>query len=358
MAALAGRPILTVGGATYHWEDLVLCGHLWGDWPALQQRVATGLACLARLDELEEGDADELDEKDVEAAAEEFRYARDLVAAEDMEAWLEHRGLDADEWLDCLRRNLLLAKWADDLDAIVEEFATDPDDVEAAMDAEAICTNVAASLATRLAGRAAIHARLAQGQAGAAAADADVQALLGAVSESVLEEGLPALPAETCRQRLQRLAQLELAWRRFAETQLTPTALRSLVDTNRLDWIRLTVRTVTVGTRDVANEIALCVRDDGEDFLATCAQAGQRVTEATWFVGETDGRLRDALVAARPGDLLGPLAIDQGFIVIAVLGKVLPAEGDPEVRQRAERALLDRLVAREIQDRVTWHEKL
>jgi hypothetical protein len=349
MAALAGRPILTVGDTTYHWEDLVLCGHLWGDWPALQQRVATGLACLARLDELEEGDDEDLDEKDVEAAAEEFRYARDLVAAEDMEAWLAHRGLDADEWLDCIRRGLLLAKWADDLDAIVEEFEVEPADVEAVIDGEAICTNVAASLATRLAGRAAIHARLAQAQPGDAAAEADVQALL---------EGLPGLPAGASRQRLESLARLELAWRRFTETQVTPAALRSLVDTNRLDWIRLTVRTVTVATRDVANEIALCVRDDGEDFLATCAQAGQRVTEATWFVDETDGRLRDALVAARAGDLLGPVPIDQGFILVAVLSKVLPVESDPEVRQRAERALLDRLVAREIQDRVTWHETL
>jgi parvulin-like peptidyl-prolyl isomerase len=100
------------------------------------------------------------------------------------------------------------------------------------------------------------------------------------------------------------------------------------------------------------------VRDDGEDLLATCAQAGEHVTEATWFVDETDGRLRDALVAARPGDLLGPVPIDQGFVLIAVLSKVLPVESDPEVRQRAERALLDRLVTREIQDRVTWHEKL
>jgi len=350
MAALAGRPILTVGDATYHWEDLVLCGHLWGDWPALQQRVATGLACLARLDELEEGDPEELDEKDVEAAAEEFRYARDLVAAEDMEAWLQHRGLDADEWLDCIRRGLLLAKWADDLDAITEEFAVEPDDVEAAIEGEAICTNLAASLATRLAGRAAIHARLAQAQPGDAATDADVQALLGAMPGTAVDEGL--------RGRLEGLARLELAWRRFTETQLTAAAVRSLVDTNRLDWIRLTVRTVTVAARDVANEIALCVRDDGEDLLATCAQAGEHVTEATWFVDETDGRLRDALVAARPGDLLGPVPIDQGFVLIAVLSKLLPVESDPEVRQRVERALLDRLVTREIQDRVTWHEKL
>ena len=33
-------------------------------------------------------------------------------------------------------------------------------------------------------------------------------------------------------------------------------------------------------------------------------------------------------------------------------------ETDPDIRHRAERALLDRLATREIEDRVTWHESL
>ena len=69
MPVLAGERIFTVAGTSYAWEDLVLAGCLWGDWAALEARVQAGLACLARLDDLEEGDEDALDEADVEAAA-------------------------------------------------------------------------------------------------------------------------------------------------------------------------------------------------------------------------------------------------------------------------------------------------
>jgi hypothetical protein len=77
---------------------VILAGPLWGDWTALQERVRSGLACLATLDELDEDEEDALDEANVETAAAEFRYARDLVAAADLEAWLEGRGLSVEAW--------------------------------------------------------------------------------------------------------------------------------------------------------------------------------------------------------------------------------------------------------------------
>jgi hypothetical protein len=92
MPVLAGRRIFTVAGTSYAWEDLVLAGCLWGDWPALEARARDGLACLARLDELDEDDEDALAEEDVETAATEFRYARDLVAASGLESWLDRVG--------------------------------------------------------------------------------------------------------------------------------------------------------------------------------------------------------------------------------------------------------------------------
>jgi len=39
MPVLAGQRIFTVAGTSYAWEDLVLAGCLWGDWPALEARA-------------------------------------------------------------------------------------------------------------------------------------------------------------------------------------------------------------------------------------------------------------------------------------------------------------------------------
>ena len=359
MVGLAGRHILTVGDRTFDWEDLVLCGCLWGEWQALRRRVAEGLACLARLEQLEDDDPDALADEEIEAVAAEFRYARDLVAAEDLERWLARRGLDSDAWIDWVKRTLLLTKWSEDLDAIVEEYAIDPDELETALECEAVCTGLASSLATRLAGRAAIHARLAaERQPGDEIPTGDVEDLLAGVPDVLLDEGLPGLPGPACRARLEDLAKLEGAWRGFTATHATTAAMRSLVETRRLDWIRLSVRLVVVSDRDTASEIALCVREDRRDLAAMCAEVGVPVRETTWYLDEAAEPLRDLLVAARPGDLLGPVPYDDGYLLLAVLSKVWPAESDPDVRQRAERALLDRLAAREIEARVTWHETL
>src|SRR5262245_48847696 len=130
MPALAGQRIFTVGGTSLAWEDLVLAGCLWGDWVDLEARVRDGLACLARYEDLDEEETEEaLSEDDVEAAAAEFRYARDLVAASDLEAWLERRGITVDEWLDFVRRNLLRDRWADEIEIIREEYEIDPEEI-------------------------------------------------------------------------------------------------------------------------------------------------------------------------------------------------------------------------------------
>jgi hypothetical protein len=102
---------------------VILAGPLWGDWTALQERVRSGLACLATLDELDEDEEDALDAADVETAAAEFRYARDLVAAADLEGGWRGAGSPSRRG-DFIRRSLLIERWADDLE-VLRETLTD-----------------------------------------------------------------------------------------------------------------------------------------------------------------------------------------------------------------------------------------
>src|SRR3989442_12829272 len=108
----ADQVIFTVDRMAYVWEDVVIGGHVWGDWTTLEQRVRDGLACLARLDDV---DDDALDEADVDAAACDFRYARDLVAASDLEAWLGRRGGTIGPWVDLIRGAPPLPRRGNDL---------------------------------------------------------------------------------------------------------------------------------------------------------------------------------------------------------------------------------------------------
>jgi hypothetical protein len=356
MPTLAGQRIFTVGAMSLAWEDLVLAGCLWGDWPELEARVRDGLACLARLDELDEDDEDAPAEEDVDAAAAEFRYARDLVAAADLEAWLERRGLTVDGWLDFVRRTLLRERWADDLDEIREEYEVEAEDIADALDCEAVCGGLAGNLAARLAARAAIRARGEEPDAQALGREAE--AIAAGVADSVLARALPDVPAAVRRQRLRALAELEAIWRRFTASTASPEALRALVTGRRLDWMRIALQSVAAPDEDVAREIALCVRVDQRPLAEVAAEAELEATATELWVEEVDETLRDVIIGAQPGDVLGPLASKEGHLVLIVGDKRLPSMDDPAVRARAEQALLVRTVDREVANRVTWHETL
>jgi hypothetical protein len=351
MRTLAGRALFTLGADAYTWEDVVLAGCMWGDWTALEARAREGLACLARLDDLDDAAA-ALDEADVDAAAEEFRYARDLIAAADLEAWLNARGLSVDDWMDYLRGALLRRRWADELADLREEYELDEDEVAHAVLSEAICSGVAAELGARLAARAAMHARALETGA------APEPAPLAPDVDARVARALPGLTPAERGQRLSVLARLEAAWQRFTDEAAPASALRALVAARGLDWMRLTTVAVLAPDPDVARELTLCVREDGRRLEDVAADAGLTARTGETWLEDVPAELRDALVAAQAGDLIGPVETSDGHAVLTVVAKRLPAEDDPGVRARAERALLARTVERETTNRVRWHETL
>jgi hypothetical protein len=356
MPTLAGRSLFTIGNRSYVWEDLVAAACLWGDWPTLEARVRDGLLCLAKQDDLDEDDEDALSEDEVEESAAEFRYARDLVAADDLEAWLEQRGLTIDSWLDYIRSTLLLERWADDLEEIREEYEADDDEVAAALPCEAVCSGLAAKLAERLGGRAAIHARAVE--EGNPPDETAAAALAAAVPDDQLERFLPELKPKARRERVKAVAPLEAAWRRFAEEVAPPEALRGLITSRRLDWVRVATVSVVAPDEDVAKEIVLCVKEDRRPIEDVAGEAGLSAESVDLWLEDVEEALRDALIGAQSGDVLGPLAWKEGHLVLTVGDKRLPSDDDADVRARAEHALLARTVEREVANRVTWHGTL
>jgi hypothetical protein len=61
------------------------------------------------------------------------------------------------------------------------------------------------------------------------------------------------------------------------------------------------------------------------------------------------------LLAAQPGELVGPLARGAEFLLYLVLDKVPPTASDADIASRAEAATLRRVIDPEIDARVKWH---
>src|SRR5215204_258242 len=132
------------------------------------------------------------------SAAAEFRYARDLVAAQDAVAWLQHWGLDRAEWMDCMRRAVARRSWAADLPRIAAAHAAPAEEVHAAMMPSALCGGQLKKMGEALARRAAVRDWLREQGDGAVDGAVDAAAMdeLPAAARDLPARGVTGLEAD------------------------------------------------------------------------------------------------------------------------------------------------------------------
>ena len=87
------------------------------------------------------------------------------------------------------------------------------------------------------------------------------------------------------------------------------------------------------------------------------AAAGLPARAVTHYLEDIDPARRAPFLAATVGDVLGPLRVDDGFLVLQVRDKVLPSLDNPGVRRRAEESVLRTALEHEVTRRVTWHRR-
>jgi hypothetical protein len=345
------RPVFAVGGRHYDWGDVVLASLLWGEWARLEAEVHEGIACAKRSEALEAPlPADALDE-----AAAAFRYERDLISAQAMYTWLETRGLTVKGWLDYIRRLVLRRDSPEALRDAVARYPVSEVEVIELIPVEGFCSGRFDRLARKLAGRAAAFDRMIS-EAGdtAPAEEGEVRELVESVPPGAAERALSDLSPDLSRERLTTLACLELGFRRFRDATLSARALADRVSLHRLDWIRFSCRALALPNGQAAREAAMCLREDGAGLADVAAMARAPLRETCFCVDELDAGLREHFLGARPGELLGPMPMRGEFVLFEVVDKVVPSQDDPEIRRRAEDAIMRSAVSREIHQRVTW----
>lgn len=344
------RPVFTVGGRHYDWGDVVLASLLWGEWARLEAEVREGIACTKQSEALEAPPlADVLD-----AAAATFRYDRDLVSAQAMYAWLETRGLTVKGWLDYIRRLVLRRESPEALRDAVARYPVSEVEVIELIPVEGFCSGRFDRLAQKLAGRAAAFERVTSDAGGPATAEeGEIRELVESVSPGAAERALGLSP-DLPRERLTTLASVEVGFRRFRDATLSARALADRVSLHRLDWIRFSCRALALPNGEAAREAAMCLREDGRGLADVAAMASAPLRETCFCVDELDAGLREHFLGARPGELLGPMPMRGEFVLFEVVDKVVPSQDDPEIRRRAEDAIMRSAVSREIHKRVTW----
>jgi hypothetical protein len=328
MNALLSRVVFSVESEQYRWDDVILFARLRGDWANVKKELREGLACIKRLEDAEE----EIDPGALQSAANDFRYERNLISAEEAEAWLRDWDLGAEAWIEYLRRLLLRRKWADQLTEILARYPVAKEEIRSHLQVEAVCSGHLGRFARALAAQASARAKVLEA---------------GWIQHE--DKGAKA----TGRMRI-----LEAGYRCFCDHAVDALGLKNQVDAHRLDWIKFDCRYVLFSQEQMAREAILCAREDRIPLDAIAANANVAVQSAAIYLDAIEPSQRDRFLSAERGGLIGPLDWDGAVGVFLIKEKIIPTVEDPEVKQRAAAALLQSALDREINNRVKWHARL
>ncbi|MDX2193461.1 MAG: hypothetical protein NW201_08895 [Gemmatimonadales bacterium] len=322
-------PAFRTDDDAYAFADALLLAERRGEWPLLRAQVVAGLMALRRR-----GAPPDTACREALAA---FRYERGLEAADRMRAWLDARGLTAADWREGVVRDLARQGRS----ATTETDASDDDEVVAALRVDLHASDLLAWTLGELARFAAV-------------------APPGTVPppDALLVAPLPwdalGVPEAWLAARRPRIEALLHGWEAWRADALTPEALERVVERRRLDWVWLSGTWVVHASEDVARELHLCVTADGMALADAAGQAGVAPMRGSLIIDEAPPAVRDALLAAGPGDLIGPIATPAGHWIMTVASKTLPSLDDPATRRRAERLLVEDAAARRVRERVRW----
>lgn len=310
--------MFTVNETAFGWEEIAAAAQVWGEWDELMNQARRGLAGFKLAAETGEWPA----ANEVQAAATQFRYKYNLISGQETQAWISHWGLTVDEWMNYFRREMLRERWGNRL----EKLPTGADEIAAIIKCEALCSGKFAEWANKLAGRTAL--------------------VFGAA-----ESGSLVLPGESPREMIERI---EAAFEQLREETVTPKRLQAQIADHCLDWIHYDCRYLWFPEERIAREAAYCVIEDGMTLDEVADDARGIVQHWDFYLDEIESSARPHFLAARAGHWLGPIKMMEGFPLFDIVNKQMPAASDPRILQRAEQAVINSLMEKEMNERVRW----
>jgi len=297
----------------------------------------------------------ELDEGALQAASERYREERGLLSAEATQGWFAARGLSLDDFEDYLERRLWLGRFADQIEAIRQDYPAPMDTVAALVWPELVLGGAFDELALWLARRVALEAAEDGARAPSPEETEDER------RRFFERAGIaPDQCAAWCEgnassvERLDELLRIEALYRRKRHELLSPDNFDREMQSRRLELLGIEVESAGFPSEAMAQEARLCVVEDGASLPDVSARAQSTAYHATVFLEGLPEDLQTRFLSAAPGEVFPPIE-DQGvYWVYRVCRKIEPDKDNGEVRRRLEHALITRYFDELVDTYIQW----
>lgn len=327
------RPVFEVKGRTYLFFEVVQAAGLRGDLTPFSEAVYRRW----RLQLQAQAEGLETDAAVLEARIEEYRYARDLISAQETERWLSIRGLVLDDFFGYIDR-LILNEQRPDFDP--QPIPLDPQDFIAPLLADLMLSGEFLKWARKLA-----REIVSVGENGEPSLQEARDLVRSFRTEGRNVERDWAGLLEVLALQESKAIQF-LHWQRVAKARLSqvfsPEHRAALLIENRLAFIRVELETVSFDSPEAAREGYLCVLDDKVPLDRVAMDAGYPLEHQVVFLSNLPESWHLSILGTHPGSTLPPLSGRGTFDVCRVIRFLEPHLGDPTVSEAVDGLLLQR----------------
>jgi hypothetical protein len=292
--------------------------------------------------------------------AADFRYARNLVTADECEQWLAGIGVSADEFSEHIVRRSFVAPTGlfDGGASDVERGAVVMDKDQArSFRVDLLLSDKFPPMSSALAWRIALRCENTPAPEAAKVAAQRTLGLENLRLAGLAREDRLAQPGEAAK-LIDELPFLEALFQTQTQALLTPEHQHRVLTNLRLPLLRFDLEILELESEAAAREAFLCIKEDGITLDELAAQNHHPLRKRTSFLEEFPQDWQQGLLSATPGAALPPIQVDEGFQLCRLVSKRDPALTDPAVLRRVNDSLLQAHF-RELESRhVRWHVNL
>jgi len=347
-ARTMSRGVFEVRGRVYTLGH-VFCAAEFGGWAGkFWTDLHDALACAAYA--MDEGF--EVDTAELQSSADQFRYQRRLVTAEETELWLSERDLSEDDLIGYLERRYWHGRFSQHVRGMQESYAPTAQSTADALWSEVIFSDCLGPLTSPLAWR--VVAGMAEEAGGLPSAPNELAAFFERAGCG--PEGLEGwLGRARCTMEwFHELLILETRYLRACDHALSPERCAAALDARRLDLIRIRFQTARFPTESRAREAHLCIAEDGEEYMEAVRRAGVHAETQVLLLEDAPESLRRHLLSAAQGEVVMVAEPENGPVIIRIIEKTPPKIADPEVRTRLGPALILQYFEPLVEANVHW----
>jgi hypothetical protein len=339
-----GAAVFTCGDNSYTDRDVIDAAFFRGELSSIWKELLRCVEC-----ENQSGDAD-MDDATIDAAVEKFRYDHDLITAEEVEQWLEARGLTMDDFGEYFARHYWGDKLQGQVTAEERDYASAAEETRAILRAELILSGEFDQMATRLSWRAAGSQEMKE--------DVDLGEEKNGFRErtGISDTALPTWLNGLGRDEpwLNEMLRLEAIHNHIRADILTPQNRQREMSGMRLPLTRLDVQTLEVESKDAASEASLCVTVDGLSMEEVAKEGRYPYRESQLLVEDVEPDLQQKFLSVPAGTVVEPIQRGDGYQLCRIMKKLEPDANDPIVQERVDKRLLDLHFGQLVSSHIQW----